>query len=184
MPTWDGWDTSLLATLDAPSSGATRGFLADWAKADGTTCNDNPLAATLARGGSRHCKHVSGTVYVQAYSTKANGIDATAAQLGQDAYQPIVAALKSGDPYGYKDWQLVVGSLGAWGAHSYAVEYMKAAQQAQPSAPPPTIATSAGAQGLAGFHHLSVTLARTVPTEIRKAQKLRAAALARLHGRG
>ena len=183
MATWSGWGVALEKTLDVTSTAANRKFLNEWAKATTIECGSNPLAAVLAFGDSKHCHHVSGDIYVQAYSSHAHGIEATAKQLREKPYAPILAALKSGDPVTYTGWQETVGALGTWGAHAFAVEYSKEATTAQPGSSGGGAATVDAARSLAGYKHFANQLVYTIPEQIRRSQHLRAEALAKLRGR-
>lgn len=183
MTTWRGWEADLLKALKAKDTPGNRAFLTGWERRDGTTCKDNPLTATVPLAGSSHCKHVSGSTYVQSYTSRANGIAATVNQLAKADYAPIVAALASGDPITYADWQHVVGALGVWGAHRFAVQYGTAARRAQaPVATGGSIASDAS-RSLAGYKHFANQLVHTVPTQLRHSQRLRASALAKLRGK-
>lgn len=180
MSTWTGWRTDLLSALGVKDTAGNRAFLAGWAKTSGTSCADNPLAATLAASGSRHCTHVAGSIYVQAYPSKKAGIAATVRQLDQPDFKSILGALESGNPILYPDWQLVVGELGIWGAHAYAVQYGKAAQAAQAPVPSGGGISSDASRSLAGYKHFAHQLSHTIPEQLRRSQHLRAQALAKL----
>lgn len=183
MATWDGWDTALETTLSVTHTAANGKFLDEWASTPEGSCQNNPLSAVLVFGDSKHCKHVSGNVYVQAYSSHAHGIAATAQQLSESPYAAILDALKSGDPVTFPDWQLTVGSLGTWGAHQFAVAYGKEAEKAQPGTGGGGAAQSDASRSLAGYKHFSQQLVYTIPEQLRRSQHLRAAAMAKLHGR-
>lgn len=183
MSTWSGWAVALQTTLDVKNTSANRAFLNDWAKTPEGSCASNPLSAVLAFGDSKHCHHVAGDVYVQAYSSHAHGIAATAKQIQEKPYAPILEALQSGDPVTYTGWQLTVGALGAWGAHTFAVKYANEATKAQPGTSGSGAANVDASRSLAGYKHFSHQLVYTIPEQLRRSQHLRAETLAKLRGR-
>lgn len=183
MTVWAGWDTQLLSQLDAQNTGANRSFVGEWAKADGTACARNPLAATVPLADSTNCKQVTGAVYVQAYSTHAHAVAATTKQLEEPPFAPILAALKTGNPFTYANWQEVVGALGTWGAHAYAVQYGNEAQAVQGRAGGGGTISSDASRSLAGYKHFSQQLSHTLPQQLHQAQQLRAQAVAHLRGK-
>lgn len=183
MSTWKGWEAALLTTLAVPDTPGNRAFLTDWARTSGTTCKDNPLAATLPFGGSAHCTHLGGSTYVQAYSTHGHGIAATAKQLEQPEFASILGALKTGLPLGYPDWALAVDQLDRWPAHAFAVRYGKLALAAQPSGSGSGAAAGAAPRSLAGYHHFAQQLVHTIPEQLRRSQHLRVQALAKLRAK-
>lgn len=183
MTTWQGWEAELLSTLEIKFTPENGDFLDQWVKADGTSCKDNPLAASLPFGGSTDCHTLSGGQRVQAYTTHGHGIAATAKQLQDPRFAPILAALKSETPNTYTDWQLVVGSLGSWGAHAFAVKYGTEAQKAQTGGPSSGPADAAAPRGLAGYKHFSHQLSHTIPEQLRRSQHLRRQALAKIRAK-
>lgn len=179
MAGWTGWEKDLLATIGAPNTAKTRLWLSEWEAAERTPCSDNPLSATVDLTGSTRCKELSGGVYARAYKSHTQGLAATSRQLNEAQFDAIRQALHSGDPFSFTNWQLVVGALGAWGAHVFAGEYAQA-MNASAGTPGPPQSVPQASQSLHAYTRFARTLAHTIPASLNRAHKLNAESLARI----
>jgi len=167
VPTWAGWAGQLLTRLGYKQTAANVKFLDDWAAANGSTCRNNVLETTATWAGSTLCDDFG----AQAYKSHANGIDATAKQLHETRFGAILAALKSGNPYGVSDYQKVADELNTWGATNFSGQYLN---QVKPQAPP----TSAIAPDTnRGFNRVRHAINHTLPDTLKHSQALGAEAL-------
>src|SRR5438067_8174820 len=115
MATWSGWQNDLLNRLGLPSTAANVRFLAEWNAARPTQCT-NDLVNTSYDGFSGSPSRLG----CWNYPTRADGLNATAAQLHQAAYAAILAALRSGNPFTVNDPGRLADALQAWGSIEYA----------------------------------------------------------------
>lgn len=181
---WDGWQAAVLAAAGVPYTRQDELFLSEWHAAEQAACPNNPLDATRHASGSKNCKHVAGDVHAQSYRSHASGAQATAAQLHEQPAAAILKALHSGNPFTYRDWQEVVGSLATWGAHTFAAEYTTAMEPSHAKDHAAAVAASDATRSLRTWHHLSQVLAHDAPKRLYRARKLNREALAAIHRHG
>lgn len=177
MAAWNGWPSDLLAALGAPDTAKNRVWLEEWEKFEHTTCRDNPLSATPKLSGSTKCTKLASGAHAQAYTSHAQGIKATHAQLAKAAFKPIRDCLASGDPSSYKDWQLVVGALGTWEAHGFANQYANAMKGLGQGG---IGGSSDATRSLHAYSHFANVAAHKVPANLHRAQRLNRDTLAKL----
>ena len=127
MSAWSGWAGQLLTVLGDKNTTANLKFLNEWHSFEQTNCANNPISASQSWAGSSECK-----APVRNYRTRADGLQATAAQLHDAKYSAILAALKSGDPYGYSDSFTVSQELDTWGSLTFSTRYSTETAQAPP----------------------------------------------------
>lgn len=116
-----GWEGAVLGLIGAPNTAANRDWLATWHSYEQSSAQNNPLNVTayppdpitVGLGGIN-------SAGVQSYSSPAQGLQATATFLKMPNYAPILAALKSGDAYGYSKSHSsdVAKSLSIWGTRN------------------------------------------------------------------
>lgn len=178
---WSGWEQDVLAAIDAPTTAANEKFLTEWHRFEESACFANPLNTTLREPGSTDCVQ-TGTpgVAVQAYTTTMQGTRATATTLRQPAFQNILRALQSGDPYTYPAPRSVEDELRVWGSGTFANLWATELFGGL-SSPPGTTPGSPQAQAAVKFPNevgpawmrLMRTLAITAPRSLREQAQAR-----------
>lgn len=167
MAAFAGWAEAVLFALAAPDTAANVQFLTDWHPYEQSKCANNPLNTTLRTATSKNCVHVSGSTYVQAYPTAAEGTKATAQTLRGSAYLAIVNALHGGNPYTYGVPQAVATAIRSWGTPRYADAYLVAVG-AEPQLVPPASQAGKERQVKYAWTRLMRTIAVTAPHQLRR----------------
>lgn len=98
-PTPDQWAASLLKRLNIPQSSGALQALVGWEKAEGGNWNNdaryNPLNTTQGAPGAGN---TGAQGNIKAYTSWGQGLNATVQTLKNGRYNPILSALKQGDP--------------------------------------------------------------------------------------
>lgn len=87
------WANDLLAQLGMPKTPENVRALSAWAQAEGTSAKFNPLATTQSAAGATNFNSVG----VKNFTSYEQGLAATVKTLTNGRYEPILAALRSGD---------------------------------------------------------------------------------------
>ncbi len=124
MSVWSGWEGDLLTALGFKHTQNDIDFLDLWHNLGTDAGKNNPIDATEAWAGST----VIDDFGIRDYPTHAAGTGATAKQLHKSEYAAILAALKSGNPYGVSDYAKVAAELKTWGSVTFADAYTSEAQ--------------------------------------------------------
>ena len=130
MAAWPGWAGDLLSVLGDRNTSANLKFLTEWHSYSNQPCSNNPLLAHVAWPGSTLCKGGPS----RNYRTRADGLQATSKQLHEARFAAILAALKTGNPYTYKDGPAVVTALEGWSNLAFAGAYSRETAPVQPPA--------------------------------------------------
>ena len=126
MSTWSGWVSDFIARASLADTTDTRAFLNAWAKAEGTSCANNPVSASWPLGGSGNCRPLGiRGLHIQSYTSHAQGASGFTQQLYQDNEPNLVRALKGGNIYSLTDAASkgVYDDLIHWGAPTFANQY-------------------------------------------------------------
>jgi hypothetical protein len=187
MAAWPGWARDVLALLGAPDSAENERFLNGWQAYEGSNCANNPLNTTLSFGGSSQCNSVG----VQSYPSTSAGAQATAKTLENGYYPDIVAALRSGNPFKYKNPQAVAAQVTKWGTPNWANIYLSLVGIGTPggTAPLPPVLPDYTPVPVAPKAHdawgdLRNAVNRKLPTSLARSQAIRRAARRRLARKG
>lgn len=113
MGTFQNWEQSVLSAIGAPLSKENISFLDSWANAEGGSAAFNPLNTTQPEPGATNYNSVG----VKEYTNAQQGIQATATTLENGYYPHILAALKSGNPFGQIS-DALKQELNVWGTGS------------------------------------------------------------------
>lgn len=162
MTTWAGWISYFLSAVPAPDTAGNVTFLQTWAAhADHPGCAMNPIDLHAKNSGSRNCAD-TGFVNkaIQAYTLHTYARTAFYAQIQSGRYPHLVAALKSGDPYTYADWQALVGELADWPSDRFQNLYLA---QRSAGAGPGVTATNA----FSGWSDLRRSINHRMPSTLR-----------------
>ena len=112
MSTFAGWEAAVLAAIGAPQTPNNVAFLDSWANLEGGTAAYNPLNTTLPAAGSSAYNGVG----VQSYTSPQQGVASTAQTLLNGNYPNLVAALRSGNPFGSS---AIANDLSTWSGGGY-----------------------------------------------------------------
>lgn len=126
MSTWSGWQSQLLNRAGFAVTPGNSDFLTDWGKAEASSCKANPVIISWPLKGSTRCKPLGiRSLYVQNYTSHAQGASAFDQQLRQDNYTHLIAAFHTGNPYNLTDTKAkgVYDDLLRWGAYTMARNY-------------------------------------------------------------
>ena len=126
MSTWTGWVDDVLARATLPATSENSAFLTQWAKQDGTSCGNNPLAMYWPESGASKCQPLGiRNEWIRKYVSHAQGAAAFDDQLRLDPYPNLLKALQGGDPWSVSDAdaQKVTGELVYWGANKFSNYY-------------------------------------------------------------
>jgi hypothetical protein len=100
VSTWAGWEADLLTHAGIPNTANNRRFLDDWHSHAETNCKNNPIDLSVRSAGATNCHTLPAvTARAQNYSTTGNAVHAFDVQIHQNAYQHLLAALLTGNPY-------------------------------------------------------------------------------------
>ena len=118
-----GWAAKVLGLLGIKATAADVTFLDTWQTYEKSNATNNPLNTTLVTAASTG---EINSAHVQNFGTALGGEQANAAFLQN--YTSLVAALKSGDPYGYAaksdaNAQGVVSNLSKWGSKNFSAVF-------------------------------------------------------------
>lgn len=175
---WPGWEQDVLKAGGWPVTPENVRFLEEWHPYEESKCNANPLNTTLPLKGSTDCVHVSGSTWVQAYVSDAQGATATARTIKGPFYPNLGPALATGDPYSYPSTQGVAQDIRTWGTPRYADFYLtQVSGSAKSGATTTTTPEAVAPSGHAGWTDLRNTVNRHLPTQLSRSQALRLAAL-------
>jgi len=172
VSTWSGWAADFLAAASLPNTANNLSFMNEWAaNATAPGCENNPNDLTFKiSGGSSNC-HATGQVGVtiQRYTTHAWARTAFDAEIHSGKYPHLLAALKSGSPFGVNDTGKVATDLGNWSSTKYANIYLHEAQAVvkQPRAP----------HMMGGWEDTQKSLRVNMRAALRRSSKNRQAAL-------
>jgi len=126
VATWSGWIAQFLNAANILNTPPNQRFLSNWAShASAPTCRYNPIDLSEPASGSANCVKPAGNFpWIQRYSSHASAAQAFNRQIHTPTASVIRAALDSGNPFQFKDWQDVVGQLRQWPSVDFASWYL------------------------------------------------------------
>lgn len=173
MAAWPGWEKDVLSALGYPTTAANEQFLDTWQHYEGGGATDNPLNTTQPESGASNYN----TVGVKNYTSQTQGTQATVTTLRNGHYPALLAAMQTGDPYTYIDPNGVAANIRTWGTGNFATSYLLSAGSfsGQGGTPPPAIKTDTSqyrpSYSFNGYADLRNSVARHIPTQLRRSQR-------------
>ncbi len=127
MSVWNGWQADLLSHAGIPNTTNNRNFLSSWHSHAETNCHNNPIDLSVHSAGATNCHALPAvTAHAQNYSTTGNAVHAFDVQIHQNAYQHLLAALLTGNPYTASGTGLASQDLTKWGSQKFAQFFFNA----------------------------------------------------------
>jgi hypothetical protein len=126
VATWSGWEAQFLRAAGILNTPPNQRFLTNWAShASAPNCRDNPIDLSEKASGSANCVKPAGDFpWIQRYSSHASAAQAFNRQIHTRFASVILAAMQSGNPFQFKDWQDVAGQLRQWPSINFATWYI------------------------------------------------------------
>lgn len=173
MGVWVGWAQELLGAAGLSTGTDSLAFMDEWAQNANANCKNNPVDISQRHGGSTKCKVLPSGKAAQRFSSHKEAAAAFAAQLTEKNYPHLYAGLHSGEPFATSVTDGIASDLRRWGSDKWRKAYLT--QQGAI-----TGGTGATANGLKGFNAFQHSLARELPTALRRSHVIRQQALRRL----
>lgn len=173
MGIWTNWAQQLLKEAGLSEGTDSLAFMDEWAQNANASCKNNPVDISKPHGGSSKCKTLPSGKAAQKFASHKEAAAAFAAQLTEKDYPHLYAGLHSGEPFADSYTKGIAADLQKWGSDKWRKAYL--AQQGAVVG-----AGEATASGLRGFTSFQRSLARDLPTSLRRSQGIRRQALRRL----
>jgi len=138
MAAWSGWITDLLAAAKLPYTQGNQTWMGDWHNSADSNCKNNPVDISRGATGATNCHKLTGTRTAKNYRSHGSAQTAFNGQLRSGNFPHLLAALKSGDPYGVAKPADVITDLEKWGSLTFAFELTQNYGPPHGQPPPPS----------------------------------------------
>lgn len=180
MAWWLGFERAFLEAIGATATSRQIEFLTDWNVKASSDCSNNPLDISRANAGSMNCRKLTSSRTAQNYTTHTQAQSAFRLQVESGNFPHLLAALRSDNPYTYKDTAGVEDDLRKWGSGKFADYYVTQVSTGPPAPPPQPPPNLKAPQALRGWKDLQRSINHKMPAALKDSERYRHEALRKL----